>query len=153
MWKDLFRETFFTCEKFPYGTFRTYLSKTRLKGDLFMGRCPKPHQGNDSLGTPFACGAGERNTPFTCLYYDIPDIFHRKSDSFCKSGCRGMIPLPGFLGTESLRNYSPAALLPTAFYSYLFIFRRNDSFCKSGQGGDPPCRVLRDSVPKGFTTL
>jgi len=23
---------------------------------LFMGLCPKPHQGNDSLGTPFAYG-------------------------------------------------------------------------------------------------
>ncbi|WP_443635028.1 hypothetical protein [Anaerotignum faecicola] len=36
----LFGETFFTCEKFPYGTFRTYPSKTRLEG-AFYGALPQ----------------------------------------------------------------------------------------------------------------
>ena len=105
MWKDLFRETFFTCEKFPYGTFRTYLSKTRLEGRKTLRALPSIHPQTFEkvlIQTLFACGAGERNTPFTCLYYDIPDIFHRKSESFCKSG-QGGDPLAGFLGTASLR--------------------------------------------------
>ena len=51
----LFGETFFTCEKFPMVRSVPTLQKHAWKA-LFMGRCPKPHQGNDSLGTPFAYG-------------------------------------------------------------------------------------------------
>ena len=36
----LFGETFFTSEKFPYGTFRTYPSKSRFEGS-FYGALPQ----------------------------------------------------------------------------------------------------------------
>jgi len=55
---------------------------------LFMGRCPKPHQGNDSLGTPFACGAGERNTPFTDY------LSSAKAKAFANR-VKGVTPLQG----------------------------------------------------------
>ena len=92
---------------------------------IFMGLCPKPHQGNDSLGTPFACGAGERNTPFT-------DYLFPQKRKLLQIGVQG--------------NDSPARVLrdgvPEELFAYgvlflFIIFRRNDSFCKSGQGGDP----------------
>ncbi len=57
-------------------------------GVFFMGRYPKPHQGNDSLGTPFACGAGERNTPFTDY------LSSAKAKAFANR-VKGVTPLQG----------------------------------------------------------
>ena len=51
----LYRETFFTCEKFPYGTFRTYLSKTRLVGRKTLGRCPNPCKPLKRFDPNFIC--------------------------------------------------------------------------------------------------
>ena len=60
-----------------------------------------------------------------CLRRFILIYLFRRNDSFCKSGCRGMIPLPGFLGTASLRKAFTIPWFPSLTHGRFFVSPRH----------------------------